>query len=143
MRTKRLARKSNLALFSVAPHLMHKGLAVSSVFMERVKWQKVSCVTQNHDATRSHVLFPLLDSASGLAHNNLVTCLKARRMQDHTVALSQSDWNSDGTGNVHLELENSHDTCNPYFTPLVRESKRTNFENAQLKMGHLMDERWY
>lgn len=62
-------------------------------------------------------------------------------MQDHTVAFSQSDWNSDGTGNVRLELENSHDPNNPYFTPMVRESKRTNFEKGQLKMGHLMDER--
>lgn len=63
-------------------------------------------------------------------------------MQDHTVAFSQSDWNSDGTGNVRLELENSHDPNNPYFTPMVRESKRTNFEKGQLKMGHLMDERF-
>jgi hypothetical protein len=63
-------------------------------------------------------------------------------MQDLTVAYGQSDGPTD---NVRMELEASHDPNNPnnpYFTPLVRESKRTNFENAQLKMGHMMDERY-
>jgi hypothetical protein len=61
-------------------------------------------------------------------------------MEEYTV---QRNWNDPNHGDgLHVELpEPQGDPHNPYFTPLVRESKRTNFENAQLNLGHLMDER--
>lgn len=66
-------------------------------------------------------------------------------MQDHTVTGIHPDWNNTDSGNtVRIDLDGPPDGLenNPYLAPMVRESKRTNFENAQFKLGELMDERY-